>query len=115
MKSHSLLQLEIAQLQQELQTLHHTFPEDQNKIDKLTTKLARKATQYTVARRRFLKRIARTLQLKPDVYGPQGRIYSFQAKWRASDNGLLMHGDTPYDLTSLSDGNGGPIDDQSNL
>lgn len=44
-------------------------------------KLARLEADLVVAERRELKRLAKTLTFKADVYGPQGRIYSHEGKW----------------------------------
>jgi hypothetical protein len=77
----------------------------QRRIGKLEIRLAE-------ATRRELKRLARVLTYKADVYGPQGRIYSHTAKWEVRD-GVLWHGSQAYDPDTLCDGHGRTIDAES--
>lgn len=63
-------------------------------------------------RRRYLRRLAETLTYKADVYGPTGRIFSHQAKWKVID-GRLLHGDIEYQPEQLTDGHGRQITDES--
>lgn len=65
-------------------------------------------------RRKELRKLAETLTYKSDVYGPKGRIFSFEARWRVRD-GRLLHGAQEYDPASLYDGHGRPITPESSL
>jgi hypothetical protein len=55
-----------------------------------------------------LKKLAKLLTYKADIYGPNGRIYACDAAFTVQ-NGKLFHGQTEIDPTTLRDGNGNPI------
>ena len=59
-----------------------------------------------VALRRENKRLVQRLRYKADVYGPSGRIYSFEHKWAVSKSGDLLLDGAPIDPDSLLDCNG---------
>lgn len=69
-------------------------------------KLAKSQAMLPVAERRELKRLAKYLTYKADIYGPRGRIYGFKAKFHVTTDGKLFHGDVELDPSSLEDGNG---------
>ena len=52
------------------------------------------------------KRLVRCLRYKADIYGPFGRIYSFEHKWGVSPTGELLLDGVPVDPHTLRDGNG---------
>ena len=52
------------------------------------------------------KRLVRLLRYKADIYGPFGRIYSFEHKWGVSPTGELLLDGVPVDPHTLRDGNG---------
>ena len=66
-----------------------------------------------IANRRELKRLAKYLTYKADIYGPTGRIYSCDAKWTVREDVLgkayLFHGDKIIDPEQLCDGHGRTI------
>ena len=64
------------------------------------------STQTAAARRRSNRRLARYLTYKADVYGPNGRIFSFEHKWSSSVNGALLLDGVEIDPDTLRDGNG---------
>jgi len=59
--------------------------------------LARKKAELPIAARRELKRLAKVLTYKWDIYGPNGRIYAADAKFTVSPDGKLFHGTTELD------------------
>ena len=63
----------------------------------------RKITKTT-----YLRRLAKLLTYKADIYGPQGRIFSFEAQWRVEGE-QLFHGDKLVDPDTLRDGHGNLI------
>jgi hypothetical protein len=76
--------------------------------------IAKVEARLAVAKRRELKRLARVLRFKADVYGPEGRIYGFDAPFAVRD-GKLFHGEKELDPAKLRDGHGRPIHDESDL
>ena len=76
---------------------------------RLNTELERKERELVTATRRELKRLAKVLTLKADIYGPNGRIYSHEAKWSVTPDGTLMHGNAIINPSSLRDGHGQQI------
>jgi len=76
-------------------------------------KLAKLQAQLEIAQRRELKRLAKVLTYKADVYGPEGRIHSHEAKWTVRNDmggkACLYHGDMAYLADELSDGHGRTI------
>ena len=83
------------------------------------TPLTKLYVKLNIAERRELKRLARVLTYKADVYGPTGRIYSFEAPWTVGVDGAgkpaLFHGTKQYDPNTLRDGHGQLITDDSKL
>lgn len=75
---------------------------------KLEATLAKKKAELQIAERRELKRLAKHLTYKADIYGPLGRIYSFEAKFHVRDD-KLFHGEIELDPAKLYDGHGRPI------
>ncbi len=63
---------------------------------------------------RLLKKLARVLTFKADIYGPNGRIYGFEHKFKVKD-GKLFHGDKELDPSTLYDGHGRLITEDSNF
>ena len=55
-----------------------------------------------------LKALAALLARKADIYGPNGRIYGFEAPFRVIGD-ELFHGDSKLDPSALRDGHGNPI------
>lgn len=105
MKSSALLSYDIRQLEKFL--LPGCCPTAQR--SKFEAILAKKQQQLPIARRRELKRLARHLTYKADIYGPSGRIYAAEAKFTVSDDGRLFHGQTELDPAQLYDGHGQTI------
>ena len=66
-------------------------------------------SKLAVAKRRELKRLAQHLTYKADIYGPEGRIYSGDAKFIVSTDGKLFHGAKELDVAKLTDGHGRAI------
>ena len=52
-----------------------------------------------------LNALAKILMRKADIYGPNGRIYGFEAPFRVI-NGELFHGENKLDPATLRDGHG---------
>lgn len=77
-------------------------------------KIAKLEANLVIAKRQYLKRLARVLQFKADIYGPNGRIYACDAKFAVRD-GKLFHGEIELDPDLLRDGHGRPIYDGSDL
>jgi hypothetical protein len=73
---------------------------------KMETNLAKKKADLLIAHRRELKRLARYLTYKADIYGPTGRIYGFEAKFHVSPDAKLYHGTMELDPATLTDGHG---------
>lgn len=69
-------------------------------------KLAQMKHDLVVATRRENKRLADTLTHKADVYGPTGRIYSFEHKWSVAKTGELLLDGTVVNPSDLRDGHG---------
>lgn len=67
---------------------------------------ARLRRLLAVAMRRENKRLVQLLRHKADVYGPSGRIYTFEHKRSVSTSGDLLLDGVPIDPCSLLDGNG---------
>lgn len=67
---------------------------------------ARLRRDLAVAVRRENKRLVQRLRYKADIYGPSGRIYSFEHNWSVSPSGDLLLDGAPIDPCSLRDGNG---------
>ena len=61
-----------------------------------------------------LKALAKILTYKADIYGPDGRIYGFEAPFRVI-NGELFHGKTKLDPSTLTDGHARRITADSNF
>lgn len=56
-----------------------------------------------------MEKLIEGLTYKADIYGPNGRIYSFKAPWRFDEHGNLFHGEVQYQLKDLYDGHCRPI------
>jgi len=70
----------------------------------------------SIAQRREARAVARLLVFKADVYGPAGRIFSFQGKWKAKGDSLSFTQkgvETIYRISELSDGHGRGITSDS--
>jgi len=67
---------------------------------------ARLRRDLAIATRRENKRLVRRLRYKADIYGPFGRIYSFEHKLGVSPTGELPLDGVPVDPYTLRDGNG---------
>jgi hypothetical protein len=106
MKPASLLRYELHKLRESLRV-------DNGGDISLAFTIERKQAQLVIAERRELKRLARYLTFKADIYGPTGRIYSCDAKWTVRD-GKLFHGNKVIDPNTLTDGHGRTIDPDSN-
>lgn len=76
--------------------------------------IAKVEARLEVAKRRELKRLANVLKYKADIYGPEGRIYGFEAKFAVRD-GKLFHGKKELDPAKLRDGHGRLIHEGSDL
>jgi hypothetical protein len=67
-------------------------------------------TKEEIRHRRRLKKLAEELTYKADIYGPEGRIYSFMNKWSVSEDGKLMFGEKKFNVPGdLYDGHGRDI------
>ena len=71
-------------------------------------KVAKLELKLVVEERRYLKRLAAVLRYKADIYGPNGRIFGFEAKFAVRD-GKLFHGSAELNPDSLCDGHGRKI------
>jgi hypothetical protein len=76
--------------------------------------LAAFIANHEAAKLRELKRLAKVLTYKADIYGPNGRIYGFEAKFAVRD-GKLFHGTVELDPSTLTDGHGRTITSDSNF
>jgi hypothetical protein len=101
MKSAALLRYEIARLEKD--TAGYLPVPLRAKIE---ASLAKKKAELPAAERRELKRLARLLTYKADIYGPNGRIYGFEAEFTVSAEGKLFHGTVELDPAQLHDGHG---------
>ena len=78
-------------------------------------RIARLKRELATATRRENRRLAEVLTYKADVYGPAGRIYSFEHKWTVAKDGRLLLDGSEIDPLDLRDGNGRVITDESSL
>jgi hypothetical protein len=76
--------------------------------------LKKKTEQLEKSEMRELRKLVKTLTYKADVYGPHGRIYSWENKWTVTPAGKLKHGEKEYDAEELTDGHGRKIRAHSN-
>ena len=61
-----------------------------------------------------LKALAEVLTYKADIYGPNGRIYGWEAPFRVV-KGELFHGENKLDPSTLTDGHARRITEDSNF
>lgn len=108
MKSAALIRYDIAKLAEKIGRITLTDG-TQALYVRLNTELERKERELVTATRRELKRLAKVLTFKADIYGPNGRIYSHEAQWSVTPDGTLMHGTAVLDPATLRDGNGRAI------
>jgi hypothetical protein len=105
MRSPGILNYDIAQLEKSLANLPSSlWPKG------AAEKLARWKAELPVARRRYLKQLASALRHKADVYYPgKGRVFSFERKFKVSDDGRLLLDGEEVNPDLFSDGHGRPI------
>ena len=60
-----------------------------------------------------LKALAEVLTYKADIYGPNGRIYGWEGEFKVI-KGELFHGENKLDPSTLRDGHGRRITEDSN-
>lgn len=113
MRSAALIRYDIATLEKSpVSYLAPVSVQDAFEANK-ARRLARLEKDLVVATRRELKRLAKYLTYKADIYGPTGRIYSCDAKWTVREDVLgkayLFHGDKLIDPEQLCDGHGRTI------
>ena len=61
-----------------------------------------------------LNALAKILMRKADIYGPNGRIYGWEGEFKVI-KGELFHGENKLDPSTLRDGHGRRITEDSNF
>lgn len=97
----SLIKYAIHETESKIRTrsLLSPFPPTQ-----LLEKLEQLETQLHRSKLKQLQLLIEELETKADIYGPHGRIFTFEHTWRVSPDGKLFHGDTEYQPETLEDG-----------
>lgn len=109
MRNASLIRYDISKIQRTRGTQELINPASAAATD---ARLAKLEADLVTAERRELKRLAKHLTYKADVYtseAPGGRIYSFDAKWHVAEvdgKPALFHGTRQLDREQLCDGHG---------
>lgn len=115
--SPGLIRLDLFRLRQEIEPFQIDFHNGKltdaglTKFLALKNRINKKEADLVVAERRYLKQLAKVLNCKADVYGPNGRMFTWddesdkRTPYTVRD-GKLFHGEVEIDHTKLTDGHG---------